>query len=133
MADTGISRIDSINSVLDTKAYSTIDTTDTKNAIKVVKALTGAKSLTKSGVTEFVLTDVVFKPNSVIDEVSGEVSEIEDVYLFSDDGEIYYSRSKGIYNSVKMLVAFLPELNVRVRVQTNQASRGTYKQLVPVD
>lgn len=133
MADNAISRIDNINSVLDTKAYSTIDTSDTKNAIKVVKALTGAESLNKSGVTEFVLTDVVFKPNSITDEVTGEVSEIEDVYLFSDDGKIYYSRSKGIYNSVKMLVAFLPELGVRVRVQSTQAGRGTYKQLVPVD
>lgn len=133
MADNQLSRINDINDTLSTNAYSTIDTTDPQNAIKVVAALTGAESLSQSGVTDFVLTDVVFKPNTLTDSETGEVTEIEDVYLFSADGRIFYSRSRGIYNSVKMIVAFVPQpLNLKVRVVSRQTGRGQYKQLVPV-
>lgn len=133
MSDNQLSRINSINEALSTNAYSSIDTTDPQNAIKVVAALTGAESLSQSGVTKFTLTDVVFKPNTLTDNETGEVTEIEDVYLFSDDGRIFYSRSRGIYNSVKMIVAFVPQpLNLKVRVVARQTGRGQYKQLVPV-
>lgn len=133
MSDNQLSRINSINEALSTNAYSSIDTTDPQNAIKVVAALTGAESLSQSGVTEFTLTDVVFKPNTLTDNETGEVTEIEDVYLFSDDGRIFYSRSRGIYNSVKMIVAFVSQpLNLKVRVVARQTGRGQYKQLVPV-
>lgn len=133
MSDNAISRIDQTINALDATAYSTIDTADPKNAIKVVSALTGAESLTKSGVTEFTLVDVVFKPNQIVDSESGEVTDIEDVYLFADDGRIFYSRSRGVFNSVKMICAFVPApFAIPVRVKTTQTGRGMYKQLVPV-
>lgn len=133
MADNAISRIDDINRALDATAYSTIDTTDPQNAVRVVTALTGAESLSKSGVTEFTLTDVVYKPNQLTDADTGEVKDIEDIYLFADDGRIFYTRSRGIFNSVKMICAFIPQpMNLRVKVVTRQAGRGQYKQLVPV-
>lgn len=130
MSDNTLAIIDDVDFNVPSGYICTVDLNTDEGALSAANALGAAESLSNSGLTEFVITDVITKPGhrAITDE------ECTDVILILDDGSCLFTQSAGIYNSVQFMVASfgIERIHRGVRVQvveTKTRGGNSLKQL----
>lgn len=89
-----------------TDVYCSFPLTTIENKKRLFNALNGvAKPISDSGNEGIKIVDMAIDIVRMNDDQSGELRDMPRVTLFDDKGQVWYSTSGGIYDSIKALIA----------------------------